>query len=88
MRKQIVFGDETVNKYYLSPYTDLYIITERKILMKRCDTGKQILLTTSSRNSLDSIINNFENGLDNLQIIELFENKDLVVMLLEIGVIE
>lgn len=88
MNKQVLYKDNEAKKYYLSPYTDINIISEYKVVLERRDTRRKIILEVSSEKALKVILQALQDGAENEQIIAILGNMELFDMLLQSGVIE
>lgn len=88
MNKQVFYQQDNVDKYFLSPYTDIIKLSASKVILRRRDTKKNVVLTLSDEKSLDNILNILENGIQNEDIIDIFGKFNLFELLLRNGVIE
>ena len=88
MNKQVFYQQDNVDKYFLSPYTDIIKLSASKVILRRSDTKKNVVLTLSDEKSLDNILNILENGIQNEDIIDIFGKFNLFELLLRNGVIE
>ena len=88
MNKQVFYQQDNVDKYFLSPYTDIIKLSASKVILRRRDTKKNVVLTLSDEKSLDNILNILENGIQNEDIIDIFGKFNLFELLLRNGVME
>ncbi len=88
MNKQVFYRQDNVDKYFLSPYTDIIKLSASKVILRRRDTKKNVVLTLSDEKSLENILNILENGMQNEDIIGIFGKFNLFELLLRNGVIE
>lgn len=87
MNVQIIYRDSNSEKYYLSPYTDIYQTEDLKIFMKRRDTQKNVLLSVSTDAAINAIITELESGIEYSQLVSMLDYK-IIDMMLSNGVIE
>lgn len=88
MNKQIFYQQDKVDKYFLSPYTDVIKLNASKVILRRRDTKKYVVLTLSDEKPIENILNILENGIQSEDIIHIFGKFSLVELLLKNGVIE
>mgnify|MGYP004471927003 CR=1 FL=1 len=88
MNKQVFYQQDNADKYFLSPYTDVIKLSASKVILRRRDTKKNVVLTVSDEKSLKNILNILKNGIQNEDIIDIFGKFSLFELLLRNGVIE
>ena len=88
MNKQIFYQQDKVDKYFLSPYTDVLKLHASKVILSRRDTKKYVVLTLSDEKPIENILNILEDGIQSEDIIDIFGKFSLVELLLKNGVIE
>lgn len=88
MNKQVFYQKDNVDKYFLSPYTDVIKLSAYKVILRRRDTKKNVVLTLSDENSMENILNILKKGIQNEDIIDIFGKYSLFELLLRNGVIE
>ncbi|MBR4026655.1 MAG: hypothetical protein IKJ01_03735 [Lachnospiraceae bacterium] len=88
MQKQICFNSDTAKMFYFSPYIDIFELNDTKILLKRYDSGKQIMISCSTANALKMIILGLLQGISKNQLIQYMGSEMLLELCIKNGVIE
>lgn len=88
MIRQLCFQLEKSGQIYFSPYTDIVRLSEKKGLLRRRDTGIQILVECSAADALDQIIESLSEGIEEVALAELFGSEQIVEICRAKGVIE
>lgn len=88
MHKQRCFNGENVKLFYFSPYTDIFKLNNTKMLLKRHDTGRQVVISCSTENALQKIISSLSKGISENQLIEYMGSEKSFELCKTSGVIE
>lgn len=88
MNKQYIFGYEVGNKYYLSPYVDIYKIRENQIILKRRDLHEKIIVTLPSESLVQDFIDVLKHGIQKDEALSYLGNEEMLKLFLEKGVLE
>lgn len=88
MNKQYIFGYEVGNKYYLSPYVDIYKIRENQIILKRRDIHEKIIVTLPSESLVQDFIDVLKHGIQKDEALSYLGNEEMLELFLEKGVLE
>lgn len=88
MNKQYIFGYEVGNKYYLSPYVDIYKIRENQIILKRRDIHEKIIVTLPSQSLVQDFIDVLKHGIQKDEALSYLGNEEMLELFLEKGVLE
>lgn len=88
MNKQYIFGYEVGNKYYLSPYVNIYKIRENQIILKRRDIHEKIIVTLPSESLVQDFIDVLKHGIQKDEALSYLGNEEMLELFLEKGVLE
>lgn len=88
MVRQLCFQLEKSGRIYFSPYTDIVRLSEKKGLLRRHDTGMQVLVECSAVDALDQIIVSLSEGIEEEALAELLGSEQIVDICRVKGVIE
>lgn len=88
MRRQGCFHLGEAGRVYLSPYTDIFLWSGKKLLLCRCDTGAKVVLECSAVSAFDQIITALSEGIGVSELAELIGTEQFVEICKAKGVIE
>lgn len=88
MRRQVCFHLGESECVQLSPYTDIFSLSGKKLLLRRRDTGAQVLIECSVASALDQIVTAFSEEIKGSELAELIGSGQFAEICKEKGVME
>lgn len=88
IHKQRLFENSLAELIYFSPYVDISLLGSTKMLIKRYDTGEQIVLSCSVEDALNQLITCLSHGISRDKLAEYMGSDVFFEICNSKGVIE
>lgn len=76
METQHFFCGENAGLYYLSPYVDVYVVNDGKLLLIRRDTDSRVLLEGTKTDAKSIILSSLRNGVSRQELIDMVSSEN------------
>ncbi|MCD7791072.1 MAG: hypothetical protein LUH55_11255 [Bacteroides thetaiotaomicron] len=77
MEIQHFFHGENAALYYLSPYVDVYVVNDGKLLLIRRDIDSRVILEGAKTNAMNIILSSLRNGVSRQELMDMVSSENL-----------
>lgn len=76
MEIQHFFHGENAALYYLSPYVDVYVVNDGKLLLIRRDIDSRVLLEGAKTDAMNILLSSLRNGVSGQELMDMISSEN------------
>lgn len=76
MEIQHFFHGENAALYYLSPYVDVYVVNDGKLLLVRRDVDSRVILEGGKTDAMNIILSALRNGVSRQELMDMVSSEN------------